>query len=229
MQDKKLTIPNPSDPYPIPAFKRTAFLKPLISSSIIEVGDFTYYDDPDGPERFEENNVLYHYDFLGDRLIIGKFCALATGVTFIMNGANHDMRGLTSYPFGIMGGDWGEGFDIEEFKAQSRGDTIVGDDVWIGRNATILPGVSIGSGAIIASNSVVSKDVPAYGIVAGNPAKLVRHRFDDDIIGRLMDLSWWDWPVEMITRHRKIIQGADITALEEASKDLAHYLALEAQ
>ncbi|WP_319533310.1 CatB-related O-acetyltransferase [uncultured Cohaesibacter sp.] len=224
MQDTKLTNPNPDYPYPKAEFKRFAFLKPLITNPNILVGDFTYYDDPDGPEKFEQNNVLHHHDFFGDRLIIGKFCALATGVTFIMNGANHDMSGLTTYPFGVMGNGWDEDFDIEVFKAQSRGDTIVGDDVWIGRNATILPGVSIGSGAIIAANSTVTKDVPAYGIVAGNPAKLVRQRFDDRTIDRLMDLSWWDWPIELINRHRTIIQGNDIDALEEASKDLGDYL-----
>ena len=222
MQDAYASIPDPNQPYPMPDHKRVAFLKPLVRNPNIEVGDFTYFDDPDGPERFEERNVLYHFDFLGDRLIIGKFCAIATGATFIMNGANHDIRGISTYPFSIMGGDWAEGFDVSDYQTQSRGDTIVGNDVWIGRKATLLPGVTIGSGAIIAASATVSRDVPAYGVVAGNPAGLVKMRFEEEQVDRLMALSWWDWPVEMITKYRLLIQGGDIKALEEASKDLFH-------
>ena len=224
MQEHISFGPDPDQPYPIPGQKRVAFLKPLITNPLISVGDYTYYDDPDGPEAFEQNNVLYHFDFLGDRLIIGKFCAIATGATFIMNGANHDMRGFTTYPFPVMGGGWQEDFSLDAYKDQSRGDTIVGDDVWIGRNVTIMPGVAIGSGAIIASNAVVTRDVPAYAIAAGNSAEVKRMRFDDDMIDRLMALSWWDWPIELITKYRPLIQGADIDALEEASKTLADYL-----
>ncbi|MCT4655512.1 MAG: CatB-related O-acetyltransferase [Cohaesibacter sp.] len=216
--------PDPMSPFPIAGHRRVGFLKPLITSPLIQVGDYSYYDDPDGPEHFQERNVLYHFDFIGDRLIIGKFCAIATGARFIMNGANHDMRGFSTYPFGVMGGGWQDGFDLGGYKVQSRGDTIVGDDVWIGRGAIILPGVTIGSGAIVAAGAVVSRDVPAYGVVAGNPAELVRMRFSDDIIDRLMALSWWDWPPELIGKHRSAIQGADIEALEKASYELSNQI-----
>lgn len=213
--------PDPMHPFPIAGHKRVGFLKPLIRNPLIQVGDYSYYDDPDGPEYFEERNVLYHFDFLGDRLVIGKFCAIATGAHFIMNGANHDMRGFSTYPFGVMGGGWQDDFDLDGYREQSRGDTIIGDDVWIGRGATLLPGITVGSGAIIAAGAVVSRDVPAYGVVAGNPAELVRQRFDDTIIDRLMAISWWDWPAEVISRHRKAIQGSDIEALEEVASSLS--------
>ncbi len=209
--------PDPMSPFPIAGHKRVGFLKPLIRNPLIEVGDYSYYDDPEGPEHFEERNVLYHFDFLGDRLIIGKFCAIATGAHFIMNGANHDMRGFSSYPFGVMGGGWQEGFDLDGYREQSRGDTIIGDDVWIGREATILPGVAIGSGAIVAAGSIVSRDVPPYGMVAGNPAELIRLRFEEEIVDRLLALSWWDWSPELISKHREAIQGCDIEALEAAA------------
>ncbi|WP_319497136.1 CatB-related O-acetyltransferase [uncultured Cohaesibacter sp.] len=221
MQDQLFTYPNPDAPYPIPAFKRTAFLKPLITNPLIEVGDYTYYDDPEAPEAFEHKNVLYHYDFLGDRLFIGKFCALATGVTFIMNGANHDMSGISTYPFAIMGGSWGEGFDIDAFRQLSRGDTCIGNDIWMGRNARVMPGVTIGSGAIIGAEAVVASDVPDYAIVVGNPGRVIRRRFADDVVDRLLALAWWDWPIEQITRHRQLIQGADVAALEAACQSFS--------
>lgn len=208
--------PDPANPYPIPTQPRVGFLKALVTRPSIEVGDYSYYDDPGGPEHFQDQNVLYHFDFLGDRLIIGKFCALAQGVIFIMNGANHAMGGISTFPFAALGGGWEEGFDIESYQAASKGNIVIGDDVWIGRKATILPGVSIGSGAIIGAGAMVSRDVPAYGVVADNPAELVHMRFDDDQIDRLMAIGWWDWPIEQITRHRHLIQQADVEALEAA-------------
>lgn len=223
MQHTSLSAPNPNQPYPIAGQPRVGFLKPLVKSPLISVGDFTYYDDPEGPEQFEQRNVLYHFDFLGDRLIIGKFCAIATGATFIMNGANHALDGISTYPFAAMGGDWQQDFDLASYQDPSRGDTIIGDDVWIGRQATILPGINIGSGSIIAAGALVSRDVPAYGVVAGNPANLVKLRFSETDIDRLMALSWWDWPIAMITHYRPLIQNADIDALEEASKSLSQW------
>ncbi|MEH6815257.1 MAG: CatB-related O-acetyltransferase, partial [Pseudoalteromonas distincta] len=183
--------PNPNNPSPMEGFPQVGFLKNYITSINIEVGDYTYYDDPDGPENFEKN-VLYHFDFIGDRLIIGKFCAIAKDVTFIMNGANHQTSGFSTYPFFIFGNGW-EKFVPKSNDLPFKGNTEIGHDVWIGYNATIMPGVKIGSGAIIASKSVVTCDVPAYSVVGGNPAKVIKTRFDDKTINTLLDIAWWDW------------------------------------
>jgi virginiamycin A acetyltransferase len=196
-------------------FDRVCFLKPVISRPNIEVGEYTYYDDPDAPEEFENRNVLYHYDFTGDRLVIGRFCAIATGVTFIMNGANHALDGISTYPFQIFGGGWEKGFEESSLNSGYRGDTIVGHDVWIGRQAVIMPGVRIGHGAIVAAHSVVTRDVPDYAIVAGNPAELRKKRFDGATIAALLRISWWDWPVEKISRHINALRAGDVSALQD--------------
>ena len=208
--------PNPGIKHPIPMHKRVGFLKPLVSAENIEVGDFTYYDDPEGPDLFQTKCVLHHYPFIGDRLIIGKFCAIAEGARFIMNGANHAMSGFSTYPFNIFGHGWEEGFDPETWHRELRGDTVLGNDVWIGMEAVILPGVEIGHGAIAAAKSVVTHDVAPYAIVAGNPAKVVKMRFDQRTIDRLLAVAWWDWPVDKIGRNLNAIRGADIRALEAA-------------
>ncbi len=201
---------------PVAAFPQIGFLKNIIRSPLISAGDFSYYDDPAGPEHFEEKCVLYHYDFIGDRLDIGRYCALAQGVTFIMNGANHAMQGFSTYPFGIFPGAWRDGFDPAGYASGYRGDTTVGNDVWIGTKATIMPGVTIGDGAIIGAHAVVAKDVPPYSVVAGNPGRVVKRRFSDDIAERLQAIAWWNWPVDKVTRHIAAIGGADIEALEKA-------------
>jgi virginiamycin A acetyltransferase len=206
--------PDPQTLYPLPGFPQVVFLKNVITRPTIEVGDYTYYDDPEGAERFEDRNVLYHFDFVGDRLVIGKFCAIARGATFIMNGANHAMDGVSTYPFSIFGNGWEEGTDADA--GQSRGDTTMGHDVWIGTGAVIMPGVTIGNGAIIGAYSVVASDVPAYSIVAGNPARVVKTRFDEAAIAQLEEIAWWDWPVEKISRNLAAIRGKDIEALEIA-------------
>jgi virginiamycin A acetyltransferase len=208
--------PNPNIAHPLEGHPRVGFLKPLVDHPLIEIGDFTYYDDPDGPEHFVEKCVAYHYDFIGDRLVIGRFCALAANVRFIMNGANHAMSGISTYPFNIFGHGWEEGFDPQSWAKELRGDTVVGNDVWIGYDATVLPGVTIGDGAVIAAKSVVSGDVPPYAIVAGNPGRLIRRRFDEATIARLLAVSWWDWPVDRITRNLGAIRGGDVDALERA-------------
>lgn len=193
-------------------FPQVGYLKHYITSENITVGDHTYYDDPEGPDRFEKN-VLYHYPFLGDKLLIGKFCAIAKDVKFIMNGANHKISGFSTYPFQIFGQGW-EKVMPQEGDLPYKGDTVIGNDVWIGYEATIMPGVQVGSGAIIASKSVVVSDVPAYSVVGGNPAKVIRHRFDDHTIRTLLEIAWWDWSAEKITANLEAIVGCDLTALQ---------------
>lgn len=204
--------PSPSTPFPIAGVTRTCFLKQFITRSNITVGDFTYYDNPRGPENFE-SNVLYHFDFIGDHLVIGRFCSIAAEVRFIMNGGNHPTDWLTTYPFPIFGQGW-EAALPERWPV--KGDTTVGNDVWIGYGALIMPGVSIGNGVIVAAGAVVTKNVPPYAIVGGNPAKIVRYRFDEAAIRRLEQVAWWNWDVEKITRNVKAICGGDIAALENA-------------
>ncbi len=208
--------PKPEIKHPIPMHPRVGFLKPLVTAENIEVGEFTYYDDPEGPDKFQEKCVLHHYPFIGDRLVIGKFCAIAEGARFIMNGANHIMSGFSTYPFNIFGHGWEEGFDETAWKSELRGDTVVGNDVWIGMEAIILPGISIGDGAVVAAKSVVTHDVPPYAIVAGNPAKTVKTRFDAQTVERLLAVAWWNWTVDKIGRNLNAIRGADIVALEAA-------------
>lgn len=208
--------PSSDQPYPLPGFPQVGFLKPLVSDPNVVVGDFTYYDDPDGPEHFVSRCVLYHYPFVGDKLVIGKFCALARGVRFVMNGANHRIAGFSSYPFYIFGQGW-ETAAPQPGDLPYKGDTVIGHDVWLGYESVVMPGVKIGHGAIVAACSVVTKDVPPYAVVGGNPAKIIRHRFPDDVVARLLQIAWWDWPVEKITRNLKAIVGADIAALESAT------------
>lgn len=206
------TGPSPETRHPIPGVTRTGFLRPFITRPTIEVGEYTYYDDPRGPEHFE-SNVLYHFDFIGDRLVIGRYCSIASGVTFIMNGGNHPTTWMTTYPFPVFGGGWEAAMPSSW---PTRGDTLIGNDVWVGYGATIMPGVTIGDGAIIATASVVTKDVPPYAIVGGNPAALIRYRFDDATIRRLLAIRWWDWDAAKVTRHVQALCAGDVEALERA-------------
>ncbi len=211
--------PDPNTTYPLAGFPRTVFLKNVITRPNIEVGDYTYYDDPGGAERFEDNNVLHHFEFHGDKLIIGRFTAIATGVRFVMNGANHAMGGFSTYPFNIFGCDWEKGFDPQTWLAGGRGDTVVGNDVWIGADTMIMPGVTIGDGAIIAARSVVASDIPPYAVAGGNPAKMIRTRFDDETIARLLSIAWWDWTAEKISRYVDAIRGGDLEVLAAAARE----------
>jgi virginiamycin A acetyltransferase len=195
-------------------FPQVCYIKNVVTRPNIVIGDYTYSDDPDDPEGFERN-VLYHFPFIGDKLIIGKFCALAKGVKFIMNGANHKISGFSTYPFQIFGNGW-EKVMPQPGDLPYRGDTVVGNDVWIGYDALIMPGVKIGDGAIVATRSVVVSDVPPYTIVGGNPAKVIKQRFPDDTVAALLEIAWWHWDIEKITRHLDKIVAADLDALRGA-------------
>lgn len=190
--------------FPMSGVKRLCFLKNTINVPNVEVGDYTYYDDPDDVKNFM-HNVLYHFDFIGDKLIVGKFCQIATGVRFIMNGGNHALDGFSVFPFRAFGDKWSN----VSLHPANKGDTTVGHDVWLGNGATIMPGVSIGHGAIIASNAVVTKDVLPYAVVGGNPAQLIRMRFSDDVIEQLLAVAWWDWSIEKITQYASLIAQGD--------------------
>jgi virginiamycin A acetyltransferase len=202
---------DPKDKHPMKGFPQICFIQNTVTNPNIIIGDYTYYDDPEDSEDFERN-VLYHFPFIGDRLVIGKFCALARGVKFIMNGANHKIDGFSTYPFQIFGNGWEKVMPQPE-ALPYKGDTVIGNDVWMGYEATIMPGVQVGDGAIIAAKSVVVSHVPPYTVVGGNPARPIRQRFDDEVIQSLLSIAWWDWSIEKITRNLEKIVAADIEAL----------------
>lgn len=207
--------PDPKGLYPLMNDTKLVFLKPFVKASNIIVGDYTYFDDRRyGPDKFEEYNVLYNYDFAKVKLIIGKFCAIAAETRFIMTG-DHKLDAISTYPFPIFGNGWENAFNVYDLPV--KGDIVVGNDVWFGYDSLVKNGVTIGNGAIIATRAVVVKDVPAYSIVAGNPAKVVKMRFDDATIARLEKIAWWDWDIEKINRNLKLICNLDVDRLEAAS------------
>jgi virginiamycin A acetyltransferase len=208
--------PDPNEPHPLlgAGRERLGFLANFITSPLIEVGDFTYYDDPEGPAAFERH-VLYHFDFIGDRLRIGKFCAIAARATFVMNGGNHRQNGFSTYPFAVFAQGW-SGQYADELVFPNKGDTVIGNDVWIGFDALFMPGVTVGDGAVVASRSVVTADVEPYAVVGGNPARTLRKRFDDATIAELLEIAWWNWGVDKVTRNIPAIAGTDIGLLRGA-------------
>ena len=198
-----MSAPNPNTVHPIAGYDKEIYVKPTIKTPNIIVGDFTYIADSEF-----ESHVTHHYDFIGDKLIIGKFCQIAAGVEFVMNGANHQMNAVSTFPFYTL-----EGWKMNPPAASDmpfKGDTIIGNDVWIGQNATILPGVHIGDGAIIGANSVVGSNVEPYSIVVGNPAEVTRYRFDKDLTELLLKFKWWDKPVEEINELIPILTSSDL-------------------
>jgi virginiamycin A acetyltransferase len=204
-------VPDPMVIHPIPNQPRVVFLKPLVTSPLIEVGEYSYYDDPQHPEAFESRNVLYHYG--PDQLVIGKFCAFGTGVRFIMNGANHRMDGVSTFPFPIMGEPWSDHFDLI-VGLPVRGDTVIGHDVWLGYQTIVMPGVHIGTGTIVASGSVVVDDLPPYAIAGGNPAKVIRRRFNPAGVERALAIAWWDWPPDLVSENVRAIMAGSLDDLE---------------
>ena len=209
-----MTIPEQKI-YPRTGDRQTVYLKAVITDPNISVGDYTMYNDfVKDPVLFEEINVLYHYPINHDRLIIGKFCSLACGVRFLFNSANHSMKSLSTYPFPLFFEEWG--LDKKDVAASwdNKGDIVIGNDVWIGYEAVVMAGVTIGDGAVIGTRAVVTKDVPAYTIVGGIPAKTIRKRFPDETIDALLALKWWDWPEEKIAENIGAIQNGRIDKLK---------------
>lgn len=203
--------------YPRTGDRETVYLNAVVSDPNISVGDYTIYNDfLRDPTEFVRNNVLYHYPINGDRLVIGKFCSIACGAKFLFTSGNHSMQSLSTYTFPIFFDEWD--LDAKNICAawDNKGDTIIGNDVWIGYEAVIMPGVKIGDGAIIGTHAVVTKDVPPYTIVGGVPAKPIRKRFDDATIEKLEALRWWDWNEKKIKRNISAIQSGDLAALERA-------------
>ena len=204
--------PDKDKKFPLENYFGLCFLKNVVKNPNIIVGDYTYYDDFENVENFEKN-VKYHFDFVGDKLIIGKFCMIASDVKFIMNGANHLTDSLSTYPFAIFGKGWENAMDGKNYP--KKGNINIGNDVWIGYNATIMAGVTIGDGAIIATNSTVIKDVEPYTIVGGNPAKEIKKRFSKNVVERLLKLKWWNWDIKKITKNVQYLTDIDIEKLEE--------------
>lgn len=204
--------PDPNVIFPVNGIKSVTYVKPTIKNKNIIVGDFTYFGDIDF-----EKNVTHHYEFNNDKLIIGKFCQIAAGVNFVMNGANHQMNAVTTFPFYIMEG-WNE--DVPSLSLMPlKGDTVIGNDVWIGQNVTILPGVNIGDGVTIGMNSVVGNDIEPYSVVAGNPARFIRKRFDDELIEILEKFKWWDLSIEEINELIPILTSNNLSKTKEELKN----------
>ena len=207
-----MQAPNKDIAFPLKNYDKLCFLKNIIKNPNIIVGDYTYYDDFEDVHNFEKN-VKYHFDFTGDQLIIGKFCMIASDVKFIMNGANHLSNAISTYPFSIFGNGWENAMEGKAYP--NKGNIEIGNDVWIGYNATIMAGVKIGDGAIIATNATVVSDVEPYTIVGGNPAREIKKRFSPEIIERLLKLQWWNWDIEKITKNVQNLTDLDIDKLEK--------------
>ncbi|AHI53628.1 acetyltransferase [Spiroplasma sabaudiense Ar-1343] len=212
MEVKKQFGPNPNEP--LNKYLGTDFLKIYITNPNIEIGDYTYYSSLKSQQdlvNFQNENILYHFPFVGDKLIIGKFCQIGYKTKFIMKGANHGLNRISTYPFSIMGSGW----EQQESFISNKGDIIVGHDVWFGYNSTIMPGVKIGNGAVIGTNALVTKDVPDYAIVGGNPAKIIRFRYNKKTIKKLNQIAWWDWDIKKITENLELLASNKIDKLME--------------
>ena len=213
------SYPNPNVVFPND-YGTTCFLKNVITAPNIQVGDYTYYDDPVDPTAFERNNVLFNWPEFGDRLIIGKFCAIASGVRFVMGSANHRMCSISTYPFHVFGGAWESHTPPHLSQLPFKGDTVVGNDVWLGRESVVMPGVRIGDGAIVAACSVVTRNVPPYTLVGGNPAREIRKRFDPELTALLLELRWWDFSPERLDAFLPTLCSGDLDAVRETIRHM---------
>ena len=205
--------------YPRSQGHSTVYLQNVVDDPSISVGDYTIYDDfVRDPRDFQRNNVLYHYPINRERLVIGKFCSIACGAKFLFNSANHTLRSLSTYIFPVLFEEWG--LDVERIPEawDNRGDIVIGNDVWIGYEAVVLAGVTIGDGAVIGTRAVVTRDVPPYTIVGGVPAKPIRTRFPEKTIQQLLELRWWDWPPERVASGIDAIQSGDLEALRRLAQ-----------
>lgn len=211
-------IPDPNTVFPN-EYKTSCFIKNIIKAPNIIVGDYTYYDDGVDPTGFEKNNVLFNYPEFGDRLIIGKFCQIAFGAKFIMGPANHRLCSVTTYPFNVFGGAWEENTPPHMEQLPHKGDTVIGNDVWIGRESVIMPGVKIGDGAIIAAYSVVAKDIPPYTVYGGDPAQFIKKRFDDELIDLLLRFRWWDLAPEALVDFLPSLCDADLERVKRILRE----------
>jgi virginiamycin A acetyltransferase len=205
-------MPHPERIYPRKGDDHTCYLKNVITNPNILIGDYTCHHDFDDPTDFERQNVLYQYGCNDDKLIVGRFCSIACGAKFLLNGGNHRLDSLSSYPFPVFACEWDPEMDVRE-AWDHRGDIRIGNDVWIGFEAVILSGVTIGDGAVVATRAVVTRDVPPYGIVGGIPAKLIRKRFDEDTVEALLRIRWWDWEPDRIASALGAIRSGDVEAL----------------
>lgn len=211
MENKKL--PNPNTIHPIAGYDKEIYVKPTLKNPNINVGDFTYIADSEF-----ESHVTHHYEWLGDKLIIGKFCQIGAGVEFVMNGANHQMNCVSTFPFYTL-----EGWNMAAPALSDlpfKGDTVIGNDVWIGQNAVILPGVHIGDGAIIGANCIVGSDIEPYTIVIGNPVQELRKRFDDELIDLMLRFKWWDKSIEEIDALIPLLTCSDLEKVKQEIKGL---------
>lgn len=212
-------IPDPNEIFPN-EYKTSCFIKNVITAPNIIVGDYTYYDDALAPTEFEKNNVLFNYPEFGDKLIIGKFCSIASGTKFIMGSANHRLGSVTTYPFNVFGGSWQENTPDHMSQLPFKGDIVIGNDVWIGRESIIMPGVKIGDGAIIAAYSVVTKDVEPYSVVGGNPARFIKKRFNDELIELLLEFKWWDLSPEKLVAVLPLLCDFDLEKVTKKIKEI---------
>ncbi len=206
-------IPDPNRVFPN-EYKTSCFIKNVITAPNITVGDYTYYDDAADPAGFEQNNVLFNYPEFGDSLVIGKFCQIASGTKFIMGSANHRLCSVTTYPFNVFGGAWTENTPPHMNQLPRKGDIIIGNDVWIGRESVIMPGIKVGDGAIIAAYSVVVKDIPAYTVYGGNPARFIKARFDDELTDMLLRFRWWDLAPEQLVDILPLLCDPDLAKVK---------------